>query len=163
MDRILEPELMMDEAQTLAYAQADFDQVNQGFVDRYRASFPRGTTGDMVDLGCGPGDIPVRLARALPGYRIIAIDGSEPMVLLAQKAVKDANVPTACRCAARDCPCCPCRGRASTPSCPTASSTTCPTPSSSGTRWCGWAGRGRRCSSWISSARSRPSGRARSW
>ena len=42
MDRILEPELMVDEAQTLAYAQADFDQVNQGFVDRYRASFPRG-------------------------------------------------------------------------------------------------------------------------
>ena len=92
MDRILEPELMVDEAQTLAYAQADFDQVNQGFVDRYRASFPRGTTGDMVDLGCGPGDISVRFARALPGYRIIAIDGSEPMVLLAQKAVKDAGV-----------------------------------------------------------------------
>src|SRR5499433_272515 len=71
--------------------------------------------------------------------------------------------PTACRCAARDCPCCPCRCRASTPSCPTASSTTCLIPSSSGTRWCGWAGRARRCSSWISSARSRPSGRARSW
>jgi len=92
MDRILESELMVDEAQTLAYAQADFDQVNQGFVDRYRASFPRGITGDMVDLGCGPGDIPIRFAQALPGYRIIAVDGSGPMVLLAQEAVKDAQV-----------------------------------------------------------------------
>ncbi len=33
---------MTDEAQTLAYATADFEQVNQGFVDRYRASFPKG-------------------------------------------------------------------------------------------------------------------------
>ena len=41
MDRILEPELMTDEAQALAYSQADFAQVNQGFVDRFRACFPK--------------------------------------------------------------------------------------------------------------------------
>jgi ubiquinone/menaquinone biosynthesis C-methylase UbiE len=92
VDRILEPELMTDEAQTLAYAQADFDQVNQGFVDRFRASFPKGVGGTMVDLGCGPGDIPVRFARALPGYTITAVDGSEPMMIVAQQAVKAAGV-----------------------------------------------------------------------
>ncbi|HEV8226969.1 MAG TPA: class I SAM-dependent methyltransferase [Methylomirabilota bacterium] len=92
MDRILEPELMTDEAQTLAYAMADFEQVNQGFVDRYRASFPKGTGGKMVDLGCGPADIPVRFARALPGYTITAVDGSEAMVHLAQRAVIAAGV-----------------------------------------------------------------------
>lgn len=92
MDRILEPELMTDGAQTLAYAQADFDQVNQGFVDRFRASFPKGVGGTMVDLGCGPGDIPVRFARALPGYTITAVDGSEPMMIVAQQAVKAAGV-----------------------------------------------------------------------
>jgi len=92
VDRILEPELMTDEAQALAYAQADFEQVNQGFVDRFRASFPKGVGGTMVDLGCGPGDIPVRFARALPGYTITAVDGSEPMVILAQQAVKAAGV-----------------------------------------------------------------------
>jgi ubiquinone/menaquinone biosynthesis C-methylase UbiE len=92
VDRILEPELMIDEAQTLAYAKADFEQVNQGFVDRYRASFPKGIGGKMVDLGCGPADIPVRFARALPGYRITAVDGSETMVTLAQQAVIAAGV-----------------------------------------------------------------------
>jgi ubiquinone/menaquinone biosynthesis C-methylase UbiE len=92
VDRILEPELMIDEAQTLAYAKADFEQVNQGFVDRYRASFPKGIGGKMVDLGCGPGDIPVRFARALPGYTITAVDGSEAMVALAQQAVIAAGV-----------------------------------------------------------------------
>ncbi len=83
---------MTDENQTLAYAQADFEDVNQGFVDRYRASFPKGVGGKMVDLGCGPADIPVRFARALPGYRITAVDGSDAMVLLAQQAVIAAGV-----------------------------------------------------------------------
>jgi ubiquinone/menaquinone biosynthesis C-methylase UbiE len=92
VDRILEPELMTDESQALAYAQADFEDVNQGFVDRYRASFPKGVGGKMVDLGCGPADIPVRFARALPGYSITAVDGSEAMVLLAQQAVIAAGV-----------------------------------------------------------------------
>jgi ubiquinone/menaquinone biosynthesis C-methylase UbiE len=92
VDRILEPELMTDEARTLAYAQADFEQVNQGFVDRYRASFPRGVEGKLVDLGCGPGDIAIRFARALPGYSITAVDGSGPMVSLAETAVKAAGV-----------------------------------------------------------------------
>ncbi|HEX9419829.1 MAG TPA: class I SAM-dependent methyltransferase, partial [Methylomirabilota bacterium] len=90
MDRILEPELMTDAAQALAYAEADFAQVNQGFVDRFRACFPKAAGGSMVDLGCGPGDIPVRFARALPGFSITAVDGSEPMIALAEKAVKAA-------------------------------------------------------------------------
>jgi ubiquinone/menaquinone biosynthesis C-methylase UbiE len=46
----------------------------------------------MVDLGCGPGDIAVRFARALPGFTITAVDGSEPMIALAEKAVKAAGV-----------------------------------------------------------------------
>ena len=83
---------MTDEAQTLAYATASFEQVNQGFVDRYRASFPKGIGGKMVDLGCGPADIPVRFARSLPGYSITAVDGSEAMVSLAQQAVIAAGV-----------------------------------------------------------------------
>jgi len=83
---------MTDDAQALAYARADFEQVNQGFVDRFRASFPKGVGGTLVDLGCGPGDIPVRFARALPGYAITAVDGSEPMVILAQQAARAAGV-----------------------------------------------------------------------
>ena len=92
MDRIPEPELMTDEAQAEAYARADFAQVNQGFVDRFRACFPEAAGGAMVDLGCGPGDIPVRFARALPGVTITAIDGSQAMIALAQRAVKAAGL-----------------------------------------------------------------------
>jgi ubiquinone/menaquinone biosynthesis C-methylase UbiE len=92
VDRVLEPELMTGEDQALAYAKADFAQVNQGFVDRFRASFPKAVGGAMVDLGCGPGDIPVRFARTLPGFTITAVDGSEPMIALAKQAAKHAGV-----------------------------------------------------------------------
>ncbi len=92
MDRIPEPEVMDDPAQALAYARADFAVVNQAFVDRFRASFPDFTVGRVVDLGCGPADIPIRLARALPGAHVTAVDASEPMLALARQAVAAAGL-----------------------------------------------------------------------
>jgi len=92
MERVLEPELMEDPAQVLAYARADFADVNQGFVDRFRATFPELTRGRVLDLGCGPADIPIRLARALPSIRVTAVDGSEAMLAQARKAVAEAGV-----------------------------------------------------------------------
>ncbi len=92
MDRILELEVMDDPAQALAYARADFAEVNQAFVDRFRAAFPDFTSGRAVDLGCGPADIPIRLARALPGAHVTAVDASEPMLALARQAVAAAGL-----------------------------------------------------------------------
>jgi len=92
MDRTLEPELMDDPEQALAYARADFEKENQGFVDRFREYFPEFTGGHILDLGCGPGDIPVRFARALPSCRITGVDASEPMIGLAGVAVKQAGL-----------------------------------------------------------------------
>ena len=92
MKRTLEPELMDDPEQALAYARADFEKENQGFVDRFREYFPEFTEGHILDLGCGPGDIPIRFARAVPGYRITGVDASEPMIGLAGVAVKQAGL-----------------------------------------------------------------------
>lgn len=92
MSRVLEPELMDDPEQALVYAQADFEKENQGFVDRFRRCFPEFTEGHILDLGCGPGDIPVRFARALPACRITGVDASEPMIGLAGAAVKQAGL-----------------------------------------------------------------------
>ncbi len=92
MNRILEPELMEDEAQVLAYAAADFEEENQGFLARFREYFPEFTEGHILDLGCGPGDIPVRFARALPSCRITGVDASEPMIGLAGVVVKQAGL-----------------------------------------------------------------------
>ncbi|MGH7804714.1 MAG: class I SAM-dependent methyltransferase [Candidatus Binatia bacterium] len=83
MNRVLEPEVMDDPAHALAYARADFAAVNQGFVDRFFAFAPAvGAT--VVDLGCGPADIPLRLAAARPDLRCVGIDASIPMLRLAR-------------------------------------------------------------------------------
>ena len=92
MDRTLEPEIMDDPEQALAYSRADFEKENQGFIDRFREYFPEFTEGHILDLGCGPGDIPVRFARALPSCRITGVDASEPMIGLAGVAVKQAGL-----------------------------------------------------------------------
>src|SRR5574341_568752 len=92
MKRILEPELMDDPEQALAYAKADFEEENQGFVDRFRAYYPDLTQGHVLDMGCGPADIPIRLVRVLPGCRVTAVDGSPAMIRLAQEAVRAAGL-----------------------------------------------------------------------
>ncbi len=92
MDRVLEPELMDDAEQALAYAKADFEKENQGFVDLFRRYFPDFTEGHVLDAGCGPADIPIRLARAVPGCRIIGVDGAPAMIRLAEEAVRAAGL-----------------------------------------------------------------------
>ena len=92
MNRSLEPELMDDPDRALVYARADFSQENQGFVDRFCEYFPEFAEGHILDLGCGPGDIPVRFARAVPGCRITGVDASTPMVRLAEEAVQQAGL-----------------------------------------------------------------------
>jgi ubiquinone/menaquinone biosynthesis C-methylase UbiE len=92
MNRILEPELMTDHEQAEAYAAADFATVNQGFVDRFRALFPAFARGRLVDLGCGPADIPIRFCRALPGVTVTGVDGSEAMLAPGRRAVTAAGL-----------------------------------------------------------------------
>jgi ubiquinone/menaquinone biosynthesis C-methylase UbiE len=91
MNRILEPELMDDEEQSIAYARADFSASNQFFVD--------GVTRDcatqlhtVLDIGCGPGHVVIALARAAPDVTITAIDGSRPMIALARASVREAGL-----------------------------------------------------------------------
>lgn len=92
MPRVLEPELMDDPDQALAYAQADFDEENQGFVDRFIACYQDFTEGHVLDLGCGPADIPIRFLRALPKCRVTGVDASPAMIRLAEEAVRAAGV-----------------------------------------------------------------------
>ena len=87
MKRVAEPELMDDEQQSIAYAQADFSTSNQLFVDSLVRDFPAHLR-NVVDIGCGPGDVVIRLAKAAPQARITALDGSAPMIALARSAAR---------------------------------------------------------------------------
>lgn len=92
MQRALEPELMDDPAQALVYARADFEEENQGFVARFLESYPDLKDAHVLDLGCGPADIPIRLARALPECRVTGVDGSAPMIAIGREAVRAAGL-----------------------------------------------------------------------
>jgi len=75
-------------AQTLAYAEADFNESNSLFVERFLATFEHlPASGRMVDLGCGPGDITLRLARALPGWNITGLDAGPNMLRHAERSL----------------------------------------------------------------------------
>ncbi len=88
MERVLEPEIMDDPEQVQAYAKADFQEENQGFVDHFLRLYDDLDGAHVLDLGCGPGDIAIRLARSHSTCRITGIDGSSPMITWAEQAVK---------------------------------------------------------------------------
>ena len=89
MDRRPEPELMDSEAQTHAYAVADFSDANalftESFLERF-ADLP--AQGALIDLGCGPADICLRLAERLPAWRITGLDAGENMLRRAREAIE---------------------------------------------------------------------------
>jgi cyclopropane fatty-acyl-phospholipid synthase-like methyltransferase len=92
MDRVLEPELMDDPKQAEVYACADFAEENQGFVERFKEYFPEFSQGMVLDLGCGPGDIPIRFVKLYPSCQITGVDASAPMIQLGEQAVKNAGL-----------------------------------------------------------------------
>lgn len=89
MQRVPEPEELMDDAaQALAYAEADFSEPNELFVGLIEAQADGPLQGVLLDLGCGPADIPLMLARRHPGLQIDAVDGAPAMLDLAQRKVE---------------------------------------------------------------------------
>ncbi len=93
MKRIPEPELMDGPLQAQAYGKADFSEPNQLFVNTFTTRFGcNHFSGYMVDLGCGPADIAVRLARTYHRCHVHGVDGSEPMLRIAAAQVLNASL-----------------------------------------------------------------------
>ncbi|MBS4096455.1 MAG: class I SAM-dependent methyltransferase [Sulfuricella sp.] len=86
LSRTPEPDLMDDAAQAQAYADADFSAPHDAFVGHFRRLFPAFATGRVLDLGCGPADITLRFARALPQASFVGIDGAPAMLELGRQA-----------------------------------------------------------------------------
>ncbi|MDX8411163.1 MAG: class I SAM-dependent methyltransferase [Mariprofundaceae bacterium] len=86
MQRVLEPELMDNAAQAIAYAEADFSEPHGSFIEQCQAFFGNNMgAGYALDLGCGPGDIAIRFARVYPGMTVHGVDGSTPMLACGQR------------------------------------------------------------------------------
>ena len=86
MERICEPELMDDPQQARCYAEADFSASDADLIERLLSLLPDSQASlRVLDLGCGPGNISFRLARALPAAEVVGLDGAEAMLAIAEE------------------------------------------------------------------------------
>jgi ubiquinone/menaquinone biosynthesis C-methylase UbiE len=89
MKRIIEPELMSGKEQAAAYANANFEEPHNHFVELLSLSmgenFPE--FGNVIDLGTGAADIAIRFASNYPCFEVDAIDGSCAMIAEGKKAL----------------------------------------------------------------------------
>ncbi len=85
MKRTPEPELMDEEAQVRAYAQADFAAAHSFIIDTARELLQgEPVEGWGLDLGCGPGDMTGRLLNAFPQLQVEGVDGGPNMLRFAR-------------------------------------------------------------------------------
>ena len=91
MERIPEPELMEDLTQAAAYADADFAEGDTAFVATILAYLGAYSPRRVVDLGCGPGNICLRLAERLSKSRLLGVDGSAAMLGHAMRRARQAG------------------------------------------------------------------------
>jgi SAM-dependent methyltransferase len=88
MKRTVEPELMTEESQALAYARADFESPHSSYLKVFAEKFPRRARQALaLDLGCGPCDVTIRFAKANPGWAFHGVDGSAAMLKHALPAI----------------------------------------------------------------------------
>ncbi len=100
LPRVPEPEVMDDSGEVEAYssaaAQAYLNKIDDTFVEHaerlLRGRALLAETGHALDIGCGPGQIVLKLAQRLPGWRFTGVDRSANMVRQAL-AARDHAVP----------------------------------------------------------------------
>ena len=100
MKRVPEPELMDDLSQASAYAETDFSEPDRHFVDllRRRCGIDLNPSNKLaeplqiVDLGCGPGNIALRLVAALDRCVVLGVDGAGAMIDIAEQRRRSGTI-----------------------------------------------------------------------
>ena len=84
MQRELEPEVMDTPEEASEYDAMDHTEANTAFVDRLIAL---GGRGRMLDIGTGPGHIPLLVCERVPDCHVVAVDLAEHMLAYARRHV----------------------------------------------------------------------------
>lgn len=88
MNRIPEPDLMDSAEQAEAYANTDFSEPHDAFIEYFRSRFPLFSGEKVLDLGCGTADVIVRFAQTYPEVFITGIDGAQAMLEIGIRIIK---------------------------------------------------------------------------
>jgi SAM-dependent methyltransferase len=94
LDRKPEPEVMADAGEVEAYAsaagQAFLDAIDNTLVAQVLSFRP--LRGILLDIGTGPGAIPLKIVRRCPDLRVVGVDCSLNMIQTARKAAAEQGV-----------------------------------------------------------------------
>jgi len=82
MERTLEPEVMDTAEEADAYDRMDHSQPNEAFVSRL---VELGAHGRMLDVGTGPGHIPLLVCERIADAHVVGIDLSRNMLAHAER------------------------------------------------------------------------------
>ncbi len=98
LPRVPEPEVMNDSGEVEAYssaaAQAYLDKIDDTFVEHAVRLVAGRAAGRALDIGTGPGQIVLKLARRLPSWQFAGVDRSPNMI---RQAAASADAATARR------------------------------------------------------------------
>ncbi len=96
LERVPEPEVMDEASEVEAYsaaaAQSYLEKIDRSFVEHVGRLLPQ-KKGLALDVGCGPGQIPIMMAQRWPGLRIVGVDAAPGMVEQARRNAAAARVP----------------------------------------------------------------------
>ncbi len=82
MERVLEPEVMDTAEEAETYDAMDHSEVNEAFVQRF---LELGGGGRVLDVGCGPGHVPLLLVALDPTVEVVGVDLSREMLRIAEE------------------------------------------------------------------------------
>lgn len=92
-ERVPEPEVMQTQEEALGYEEttsnAYLDRIDNQFVAHVLSM---GIVGTILDLGTGPGQIPIKLAKREPRIKVIGIDLSTAMLKIATESARREQV-----------------------------------------------------------------------
>ncbi len=90
--RILEAEVMDKPEEAREYDAMDHSAVNARFVADFLRAHGEGRSGEVLDVGTGPGRQPILLCRADRHVRVLGVDLAGPMLDLARRNVAEAEL-----------------------------------------------------------------------
>lgn len=82
MERVLEPEVMDTAEEADGYDAMDHTEANEAFVKRL---IELGAHGRMLDIGTGPGHIPLLVCERIPEATVVGIDLAQHMLAHAER------------------------------------------------------------------------------
>jgi ubiquinone/menaquinone biosynthesis C-methylase UbiE len=89
--RVPEKELMCSNEQAASYANANFTESNNIFINNTFQHVKIDIYTQLLDVGCGDGEIPIRISKETD-CEITAIDGSQAMLNEFKKKIKKNNI-----------------------------------------------------------------------